>query len=99
MTQRARIELGDGYGTHESNGEPVLNAGWNAEARELEAKAREHMTTIRKAREAERAAAALVESSVQQLRTLGASWSVIAAAVGTSRAAAHKRYGARELTR
>lgn len=99
MSSRARIELGDGYGRQEdSSGTPILNAGWSPKARETEAAAYEHLRAIRTARAEERAAAAKVESHVQQLRAMGASWSVIAAAVGTSRAAAHKRYGSRELT-
>lgn len=97
MNARARIELGDGYGSDavRPDGLPLLNAGWGAEARETETKARNLIREVRKAREAERAAARLVESHVQELRTMGASWAVIAAAVGTTKAAAHKRYANR----
>lgn len=98
MSTRARIELGDGYGGHfTTTGEPIINAGWGPKAKEVEQTAREHLATIREARAAERAAAARVEVAVQQLRVMGASWAVIAAAVGTSKAAAHKRYGNRTL--
>lgn len=42
---------------------------------------------------------ARLETIVQELRTLGASWAVVGAALGTTKAAAYKRFSGRELTR
>lgn len=96
---RARIELGDGYGrTFSNDGTPLLTVEWGTTApKTVEYAARSLIAQIRNHREAERKAAAQIEVAVQELRNLGASWAVIAAAVGTSKAAAHKRYGSREL--
>lgn len=100
MSTRAKIELGDGYGGSKTDdqGMPRLSAGWAPDARQIEQNARALIADLRNAQEAERAAKARVENIVQELRTMGASWSVIAAAVGTTRAAAHKRFARRELT-
>lgn len=61
------------------------------------AKARRLLIEAKKARADERAAQARVGVIVQELRTLGASWSVIGAATGLSRAGAFKRYAKDEL--
>lgn len=89
MARRARLELDErGH---------VYPTDWTEAAR---AEARAAATLISEAESARQEIArheAVLANVVQQLRTMGASWTVVGAALGTTRAAAHKRYGGSEL--
>lgn len=91
MSARARIELTEG-------GTPVA-AKYGSKVDEDAHLARSLLVEARTLRREIAGNEAALEHIVQQLRSIGASWSVIGAAMGTSRAAAHKRFAGRELTR